>query len=152
MAALTAAGLLVGTCLVPQPDIMSRARAQTGARPVGFADIVDKVKPAVMSVRVKIDAGKQTKEASPFPKDSPLDRFFRRFAQPDTPDNKPTPRGRNFVTGQGSGFFISADGYAVTNFHVVEKANNVEVTADDGRIFNAKVIGVSASISVPTWL
>jgi serine protease Do len=142
MVSLVAAGLLAGAFVVPQPDIVSRAQAQTLARPVGFADVVDKVKPAVMSVRVKIDAGKRTKEASPFPKDSPLDRFFRRFAQPDTPDKEPAPRGRNFVTGQGSGFFISADGYAVTNFHVVEKADTVEVTADDGRVFTAKVIGV----------
>ena len=45
------------------------------------------------------------------------------------------------ITGQGSGFFISADGYAVTNNHVVEKAENVKVTTDDGKTYNAKVIG-----------
>jgi serine protease Do len=45
------------------------------------------------------------------------------------------------VTGQGSGFFISPDGYAVTNFHVVDKTDNVEVTTDDGHNFPAKVIG-----------
>jgi serine protease Do len=45
------------------------------------------------------------------------------------------------ITGQGSGFFISADGYAVTNNHVVDKAENVQVTTDDGKIFEAKVIG-----------
>ena len=43
--------------------------------------------------------------------------------------------------GQGSGFFISADGYAVTNNHVVDKAESVEVTADDGKTYTAKVIG-----------
>ena len=43
--------------------------------------------------------------------------------------------------GQGSGFFISADGYAVTNNHVVDKAENVEVTTDDGKTHTAKVIG-----------
>jgi serine protease Do len=121
--------------------MVSGADAQAITRPVGFADIVDRVKPAVVSVRVKIEAGKRSKESSPFPKDSPFDRFFRKFGQPDSPDNPP-PRGRSFVTGQGSGFFISADGYAVTNYHVVEKADTVEVTADDGRVFAAKVIGV----------
>jgi serine protease Do len=45
------------------------------------------------------------------------------------------------VTGQGSGFFITADGYAVTNNHVVDKADTVEVTADDGKTYTAKVIG-----------
>jgi serine protease Do len=52
------------------------------------------------------------------------------------------PRGgRNIITGQGSGFFISADGFAVTNNHVVDKAESVEVTTDDGKIHTAKVIG-----------
>src|SRR5262249_31360883 len=45
------------------------------------------------------------------------------------------------VTGQGSGFFISADGYAVTNNHVVDKAETVEVATDDGHTYSAKVIG-----------
>ena len=46
--------------------------------------------------------------------------------------------------GQGSGFFISADGYAVTNNHVVDGASKVEVTTDDGKTYTAKVIGTDA--------
>jgi serine protease Do len=147
IAAVVAAGFLAGTSILAdgaspaQAQPVQTLQAQAVPRAIGFADVVEKVKPAVISVRVKIDAGKQTRETSPFPKDSPLDRFFRRFGQPDAPERGPSPRGRNFVTGQGSGFFISADGYAVTNFHVVEKASNVEVTADDGRVFRARVIG-----------
>ena len=49
--------------------------------------------------------------------------------------------GHNVILGQGSGFFISADGYAVTNNHVVEKAESVKVTTDDGKSHDAKVIG-----------
>jgi serine protease Do len=103
--------------------------------------VVQKVKPAVVSVRVKIDAGKRTKELSRLPKDSPLDRFSRRLGQPDSPGSRSSSRGHSILTGQGSGFFISSDGFAVTNFHVVNKADNVEVTLDDGRVFTAKVIG-----------
>ena len=133
--------LCFGQGVVPEPGFASQAHAQAMPRPVGFADIVDKVKPAVISVRVNIVAGRQARGNSPFPQDSPLDRFFRRFGVPDgTPDNSQGQR-RNRVTGQGSGFFISADGYAVTNFHVVENTDSVEVTTDDGRIFKAKVIG-----------
>jgi serine protease Do len=133
--------LCFGHGVVPEPGFTSQAHAQAMPRPVGFADIVDKVKPAVISVRVNIVAGRQARGNSPFPQDSPLDRFFRRFGVPDgTPDNSQGQR-RNRVTGQGSGFFISADGYAVTNFHVVENTDSVEVTTDDGRIFKAKVIG-----------
>jgi serine protease Do len=66
-----------------------------------------------------------------------LREFFKQFGMPNTPGNR---RGGH-VTGQGSGFFISPDGYAVTNNHVVEKADSVQVTTDDGKIHKAKVIG-----------
>ena len=52
-----------------------------------------------------------------------------------------SPQRRQLVTGEGSGFFISADGYAVTNNHVVDHAKSVEVTTDEGKVYTAKVIG-----------
>src|SRR5262249_39577341 len=58
----------------------------------------------------------------------------------NTPDNRPQPPHRS-VTALGSGFFITADGYAVTNNHVVDKAKALEVATDDGKTYNAKVIG-----------
>src|SRR5262249_58553771 len=73
------------------------------------------------------------------PEGSLMERFFRRFGSPD--GSQQMPRGRQFGTAQGSGFFISADGYAVTNNHVVDKATTVEVSTDDGKIHSAKVIG-----------
>ena len=107
--------------------------------PVGFADIVEKVKPAVISVRVKVDGGSQTNGLGSNDVPPGLLEFFRRFRMPDTPEGM--PRGRhNTITGQGSGFFISADGYAVTNNHVVEKAESVQITTDDGKTHKAKVI------------
>jgi serine protease Do len=128
-------------------SLNSPAYAQTVQRPAGFADIVEKVKPSVMSVRVKMNAGPETSGLSgsedPFGPNSPFQDFFRRFGRPD--GNTPGLRGqsprRQFTMGQGSGFFISADGYAVTNNHVVEKAESVEVTTDDGKVHTAKVIG-----------
>lgn len=118
------------------------------AQPIGFADIVERVKPSVISVRVNI-AEKASKDDSannddsPFQPGSPMERFFRRFGGPDgmPPGMRGGPRGRGAVTGQGSGFFISSDGYAVTNNHVVDGADKVEVTTDDGKTYKAKVIG-----------
>ena len=112
--------------------------------PIGFADIVEKVKPAVISVRVKVDGGSQTNGLGSNDIPPGLRDFFRRFGMPDVPGNPhglPKGHGHNIITGQGSGFFISADGYAVTNNHVVEKAESVTVTTDDGKIYKAKVIG-----------
>jgi serine protease Do len=125
-------------------------------KPVGFADIVERVKPSVISVKVNInekvakDDSANNNDDSPFQPGSPMERFFRRFGGPDgmPPGMRGGPRGRGAVTGQGSGFFISADGYAVTNNHVVDGADKVEVTTDDGKTYTAKVIGTDARTDV----
>ena len=119
--------------------------AESMQRPMGFADLVEKVKPAVISVRVKVDAGAEMMNFDDeMPSQNPpMQRFFRHFEMPNDED-MPRPRHephRQTVTGQGSGFFISADGYAVTNNHVVDKAKAVEVKTDDGKTYDAKVIG-----------
>ncbi|HYS50157.1 MAG TPA: trypsin-like peptidase domain-containing protein, partial [Xanthobacteraceae bacterium] len=128
------------------PSFTTSAHAQSAQRPVGFADIVEKVKPSVISVRVKVDGGSRTMGFNSRDLPPGLEQFFRRFGLPDGNNDQPrNPRGgRNFIVGQGSGFFISADGYAVTNNHVVDKAESVEVTADDGKTYTAKVIGTDS--------
>ncbi len=153
VAGLGLTAFFVSPGMSPQPNLPSWStpalaqnvtqQAQTVARPVGFADVVEKVKPAVISVRVKVDNGPQTTGLDSDSLPPGLERFFRQFGHPDgrTPNMPRMPRGRNFSTGQGSGFFISADGYAVTNNHVVDKATEVEVKTDDGKTYKAKVIG-----------
>src|SRR5450432_1393260 len=126
-------------------------------KPVGFADIVERVKPSVISVKVNInekvakDDSANNNDDSPFQPGSPMERFFRRFGGPDgmPPGMRGGPSGgRGAMTGQGSGFFISPDGYAVTNNHVVDGADKVEVTTDDGKTYTAKVIGTDARTDV----
>jgi serine protease Do len=117
-------------------------------KPVGFADIVERVKPSVISVKVNINEkvakdDSSGNDDSPFQPGSPMERFFRRFGGPDGMPRGPRGGG-HAVTGQGSGFFISADGFAVTNNHVVDGADKVEVTTDDGKTYKAKVIGTDA--------
>jgi serine protease Do len=108
--------------------------------PIGFADIVAKVKPAVISVRVKVDDDTGTTGVGDSKQVPPgLREFFHRFGMPGFP-NMPRDH-HHLIMGQGSGFFISPDGYAVTNNHVVDKAESVTVTTDDGKMHKAKVIG-----------
>jgi serine protease Do len=130
-----ATGVLLSP-IAPNTGATATAHGQSSQRPAGYADIVDKVKPAVVSVRVNVDAGKLT------PRDGLS--FFESSPREHRPDNlKPSPnsRGRSLMTIQGSGFFISVDGYAVTSGHVVENAKTVEVTTDGGKTYSAKVIG-----------
>jgi serine protease Do len=120
------------------------------AQPTGFADIVQRVKPSVISVKVTMrDKADDVSDRSDDGSDqshSPMERFFRQFGGPDgTPPGLRNHRGGHGVMmGQGSGFFISADGYAVTNNHVVDGADKVEVTTGDGKTYTAKVIGTDA--------
>jgi serine protease Do len=144
VACLTAGAVLVSPSLPSYvPAALAQDLSQQAkhlAQPTGFADMVERVKPAVVAVRVKMNAGPQVAgDEPPFPKGSPAERFFRRFGFPD--GGPGAPRGRHFGSAQGSGFLISEDGYAVTNNHVVERASTVEVTTDDGKIHTAKVVG-----------
>jgi serine protease Do len=135
-------GNALGTAALAQN--LTEKVQQLPQRPIGFADIVEKVKPAVISVRVKIERqadSSDTSEDNPFPPGSPFEKFFRQFGMPNMPN---MPSGKEVITGQGSGFFITGDGYAVTNNHVVENADNVQVTTDDGKTFTAKVIGTDS--------
>ncbi len=147
VANLGVAAVVIGSSPQSIVPMFSAAAAENAQRPVGFADLVEKVKPAVISVRVKMAAGAKMMGFEgdlPLPPNSQMERFFRRFGMPygeGTPDSGPRMPHNRSVTGQGSGFFITADGYAVTNNHVVDKAQTVEITTDDGKTYSAKVIG-----------
>ena len=127
------------------------SNAPSATQPTGFADMVERVKPSVISVKVTMkekssdDANKSDNDES----SSPMERFFRRFGGPDGVPQNPDREGRHGeMMGQGSGFFVSADGYAVTNNHVIDGADKVEVTTDAGKTYTAKVIGTDARTDV----
>jgi len=104
-----------------------------------FADLVDKVKPAVVSVRVKtqVAAAKDGQNLDDLPPE--LRRFFRDFGGEDGGrQSKPKPQ---IGMAQGSGFFVSQDGYVVTNNHVVENSVEVQLVTDAGKTLDAKVVG-----------
>jgi serine protease Do len=122
------------------------------SQPIGFADMAERVKPSVISVKVamKQKATDTSDKNDDEESGSPMERFFHQFGGPDgMPKENPGRGGRHgAMMGQGSGFFISADGFAVTNNHVVEGAEKVEVTTDAGKTYTAKVIGTDPRTDV----
>lgn len=139
-----------------------------GRAPLSFADLVDKVKPSVVSVSVVNDGSGGAKVADnkegpqgpggqgqgrggpgfsvpDLPEDHPLHDFFKNlpkeFGQGPGQGGKQKP-----VQGQGSGFVVTADGYVVTNNHVIDGATKIQVQFDDngrgeGTKYDAKLVG-----------
>ncbi len=153
MLALTAA-LGVGAGTLSFPTIAAADTAIELNAPVqggpDFADLVEKVRPAVVSVRVKSEGrgdiamnfgGEQSPfgDQNPF-EGTPFENFFKKYGKKGSPNEGGRSRGP-MAQSQGSGFFISGDGYIVTNNHVVDNAVEVEVLTDDGKTMTAKVIG-----------
>jgi serine protease Do len=121
--------------------------AQSAAPPMvttgSFADVVESVSPAVVNISVSKVA--QALPTATFPRspqrgqDNPLDEFFGRFF--DMP-GQPMPERRS--EGQGSGFLVDPSGYIVTNNHVTDGADKIVVTLQDGRKFDATLVGRDA--------
>ncbi len=105
------------------------AKAQTGNFTMSFAPVVKKVKPAVVQVISEIKRDNRHYGNSLF------DRFF----------GMPDRRRRETDKGMGTGFFISKNGYIITNNHVVQNAVKVSIKDIDDKEFSAKIIGTDAS-------
>jgi serine protease Do len=151
VAALIAGGAVESGLVAPNAahaELRSMAQPVQGAP--SFADVIERVKPAVVAVKVKVqnvadrnndDDGQQFSMPD-LPPGHPMERFFRQFRDGERGDRSPRQeRPRRFGQSLGSGFFISADGYVVTNNHVIDKASEVEITMDDGKTLEAKVVG-----------
>ncbi len=128
-----------------------------------FTDMVEKAGPAVVNIRT---TAKMRMGANGLPggmDDEEVQEFFRRFGIPIPRTPERTPRGNGNGNGNGngrqqqeeevprgvgSGFIVSADGYIMTNAHVIDGADDVYVTLTDKREFKAKVIGADKRTDV----
>ncbi|MGI9310115.1 MAG: Do family serine endopeptidase [bacterium] len=130
---LTAALLLSLTWPPSASAAQSHAAAELGPVDVndGFADLVEAVKPAVVNISTTSRASSGEHRFGGAPPE--FEEFFRRFFG-EPPNNHPprqAPRERR-TTAVGSGFIIDPDGLVVTNYHVIEDADEIEVVFDDG--------------------
>ena len=122
----------------------SNVQAQTRTLP-DFTDLVDQVGPSVVNIRTV----ERVKASAQGGQDEQMLEFFKRFGIPVPPNMPRSPRpdrnqpeaDEDQPRGVGSGFILTADGFVMTNAHVVEGADEVIVTLTDKREFKAKIIG-----------
>jgi len=111
-----------------------------------FADIVDDIAPAVVNIStskaITGGAGQGGEEAFPFPQPppgSPFEDFFREFFDRErSPEQAPQTRRTSSL---GSGFVVDAEGYVVTNNHVIAEADEIQVVFSDDKSYEAELIG-----------
>lgn len=155
-AALLAAGL-TGTSLTSlsgpahaEQNLNSSALAPYPRAPLSFADLVERVRPSVVSIYItskqKTPVAFNGRDIPDIPEDHPLFKFFKKFKKDFEPRGKnrgsnPGRRPKRPMRAQGSGFIISQDGFVVTNHHVINNASKIKVGLVDGKQYDAKLIG-----------
>ncbi|MEL1264885.1 DegQ family serine endoprotease [Pseudoxanthomonas putridarboris] len=123
--------------VAPTPAVAQSPAPQLVAGLPDFTQLVEQVGPGVVNVEATIGS-RRTAQAD----DEQIPEIFRRMLPPgfQIPGPGQGPGGRR-GTSMGSGFVISADGYVLTNHHVIDGADEVKVTLPDRREFTAKVVG-----------
>ncbi len=142
-----------GTSQTPQLATPAKAQEMRNGAPYSFADLAEQVRPAVVSIEVSGRGGMQfgrgggrgregDEDFFGLPDDHPLREFFERFGE--RMPERPRPS-----RSAGSGFMISPDGYIVTNNHVVEDADRIEVTmGEQQQTYEASLIGTDARTDI----
>lgn len=131
--------LVIGLALVLAQSISAKAKGV----PESFADLAEKVSPAVVNITTTTVIAAQEGPRPVLPDGSPLGDLFKDFL--DNQQGNRTPRRSSAL---GSGFIISADGYIVTNNHVIAKADEVMIELFNGGELNAVVIGVDPKTDI----
>jgi serine protease Do len=125
--------------------------AMARGAPDSFADLAAKLLPAVVNISTSqtIEQDEQTQGAEQFPEGSPFRDFFERFNRQDpNGSNQRSPQPPREARSLGSGFIISADGYIVTNDHVIKDADEILVTLVGGKSYDAKLIGTDTASDI----
>ena len=145
--------LAASSLLAASPGVHAQAAAPAPLRTLpDFTDLVDQVGPSVVNIRTL----EKVKASSSSGVDEQMLEFFKRFGIPVPPNMPKSPRpdrgqaqpDEEQPRGVGSGFILTADGFVMTNAHVVDGADEVLVTLPDKREFKAKIIGADQRTEV----
>jgi serine protease Do len=113
------------------------------ARPESFADLADKVSPSVVNITTSTVVERGTGPAPMVPEGSPFEDFFEQFR--DRMGEGDRPRRSSAL---GSGFVISEDGFVVTNNHVIEAADEINIEFFSGEMLPAEVVGTDPKTDI----
>nr|WP_245781111.1 Do family serine endopeptidase [Celeribacter neptunius] len=118
--------------------------AEARGAPESFADLAEKVSPAVVNITTTTVVEAATDQQPIVPEGSPFEDFFRDFMD----RNGQGPQGPRRSQALGSGFVISEDGYIVTNNHVIEGADEIEIEFYEGFTLPAKLVGTDPKTDI----
>lgn len=116
---------------------------QAFGAPDSFADLAEQISPSVVNITTSAMVAQATEGGPMVPPGSPFEDFFKDFMPPDGGGNEPQRS-----EALGSGFVISADGYIVTNNHVIEGADQIEIEFFGGKRLDAKLVGTDPKTDI----
>jgi len=124
--------------------LQTMGAAARGA-PESFADLAEKISPAVVNITTSTTVARNTAPRGVAPEGSPFEEFFREFQDRNRSGNGDRPRRSSAL---GSGFVISEDGFVVTNNHVIDGADEILIEFFEGGELPAKVIGTDPNTDI----
>jgi serine protease Do len=139
---MLALGLGLGLALSP---VLPSYQAEARGAPESFADLAEQVSPSVVNITTTSVVAASTDATPMVPPGSPFEDFFKDFMGPNGQGGGNEPQRSEAL---GSGFVVSKDGYIVTNNHVIDGADDIEVEMFSGKHLKAKLVGTDLKTDI----